>query len=353
VVRSKQHSERDRLIASEASAWSESLPTANAAQRRRFARWLARSPAHLREFLLCHFVDDALSRFDPERQVVITSRKSDSNVVPLSEHLPPGANWRKRSRTSWRRPALAFAAAAVLAVGITLMYFGSSPTVERYQTGIGEQLTVALADGSLIALNAKTSLEVDFGPTARNLHLFKGQAMFTVAHDVHRPFNVRVNSATVKAVGTKFDVRRAGDEAVVSVIEGRVQIEQRHSASTPVSTKPVPMAVTKLERGQGATVRQDGEITPPADVNLIAATAWQERRLIFEDRRLADIADEFAAYVRSPRLVVEGTELSGRLYTGSFDADRPDSFIDYLQRDASIEIVRSEDRVIIRQAMLH
>jgi ferric-dicitrate binding protein FerR (iron transport regulator) len=115
----------------------------------------------------------------------------------------------------------------------------------------------------------------------------------------------------------------------------------------------VPMAVTKLERGQGATVRQDGEITPPADVNLIAATAWQERRLIFEDRRLADIADEFAAYVRSPRLVVEGTELSGRLYTGSFDADRPDSFIDYLQRDASIEIVRSEDRVIIRQAMLH
>lgn len=350
MARTKKSSERNRLIAREASAWSELLPKANAAQRRQFAQWLAQSPAHIREFMLSRFVDDALTRFDPERQFTVTRRKSDSNVVPISEHLSPGAAPRETPRTSWRGPIVG-CAAAVVAVAVALTYLGLRPTADRYQTDVGEQLTVALADGSVVALNANTSLEVSLEPTARDLHLQYGQAMFTVAHDPNRPFNVHVNGATIKALGTKFDVRRARDEAAVAVIEGRVQIEQVRSPETH-ATAAAPVAATKLERGQGATVRQDGAVTAPAEVNLVATTAWQNRRLIFEDRSLADIADEFAAYVRTPKLIVEGAQLSGRLYTGSFDADRPDSFIHYLERDPSIEIVRLEDRVIIRQAML-
>lgn len=126
--RSKKHSqrnrpERNRRIASEASAWSESLPTANATQRRQFAQWLALSPAHVREFLLSHFVDDALARFDPERRLTITPRKNDSNVVALSDHLPASANGRETPRNSWRRGVLG-CAAAVVAVVIALLYFG-------------------------------------------------------------------------------------------------------------------------------------------------------------------------------------------------------------------------------------
>lgn len=351
MVKQRRHSHLDRAAAAEASEWLERLPNATPAEREQFAEWLRQSPVHVRELLLNDFVDDALSRFDSERKLPINLSASDSNVVALTDRMPASdaAPPRRRGRWHW----ISGIAAAVTAVAVTLLYFVWSPNAETYATGVGEQRTIALADGSLVALNVKTELDVDFTPQWRDIHLRSGQALFTVAHDSTRPFRVHVNGTTVNAVGTKFDVRLAGTRTLVYVVEGRVRIEQPELAALTVSLLQSPrLPPVELTPGESAAIRQDGEVDPTAKVNVKIMSGWQSRRLVFEERSLTEIADEFSSYVRSPTLTVEGPELRARLYTGSFEADRLESFIAYLERDPSLEIVRDGDRVVVRPAPL-
>ena len=353
IGKSREHSESDRLSAAEAARWQELLEQATPEQREEFTHWVTRSPTHVREYLLSHCVDAALSRFDPERKIDVSIGADDSNVVPFSVRssvaVEPAPTSDKRT-TFWRTAA---AAAAVIVAGVvTLFYVVPRDRTQVYETSVGEQRTVSLADGSVVALNSNTRLEVRLQPHERNLRLDHGQAMFTVAHDTQRPFRVAVSGVAIRAVGTKFDVRRVGDQATVAVVEGRVQIEPTEPQLPLRSTASVDLPpLPQLSSGQGITILQGGELTPPSEVDIATVSAWQDRRLIFEERSLADVADDFAAYSRKPRLIIEGEALRARLYTGTFDADRPESFVKYLERDPSIEIVRSEDRVIIRSAV--
>lgn len=350
MAKRKRHSYVDRAAAAEASQWLERLPNASAAEREEFTEWLRRSPVHVRELLLSGFVDDALSRFDSERKLPTTPRDADSNVVPLMDRMPPSDGSPGRSKGQWWR-WISGIAAALTAVVVALLYFARGPNTETYATGIGEQRTIALADGSVVTLNVKTELDIDFSPQWRDIHLRSGQALFTVAHDSSRPFRVHVDGTTVQAVGTKFDVRRAGARTLVYVLEGRVRIEQPELAALPVSPVHSPsLPPVEITPGESVTIRQDGEVDPAARVDVSAMSAWRSRRLVFEERPLAEIADEFSAYVRSPTLTVEDAELRARLYTGSFDADRLDSFIDYLARDPSLQLERHGDRIIVRPA---
>jgi transmembrane sensor len=350
VARRRRHSYVDRAAATEASQWLERLPDASMDERQEFAEWLRRSPVHVRELLLSEFVDDALCRFDSERRLSTRLSDADANVVPLRNRMPASdASCQRSGGRSWRW--ITGVAAALTAIFVALLYCTRIPGAETYATSIGEQRTVPLVDGSVVTLNVRTELKVDFTARSRDVYLQAGQALFSVAHDSSRPFRVHVDGTTVQAVGTKFDVRRAGTRTLVYVVEGRVRIEQPELAALRVSPVQSPsLPPVELTPGEAAAIRQDGEVAPSATVDMRALSAWQNRRLIFEERPLAEIADEFSSYVRSPKLIVEGMELRARLYTGSFDADRLDGFIAYLERDPSLEVIGNGDSVIVRPA---
>ncbi|WP_116808520.1 FecR family protein [Steroidobacter cummioxidans] len=339
MAKSKHHSQHDRLVAAEAGRWLERLPTASSAERQQFIAWLKQSPHNVRELLLSHVIDDGLSRIDPQRKLSTELHTGGSNVVEFSELRSPVE--RTTPKTSRRWHWIAAAAATVAAVAATLLYLVQDGT-HTYQTGVGEQLTVALNDGSVVSLNVKTKLEVSLEPKARNIRMVSGQALFTVAHDSTRPFRVFADGSAVNAVGTKFDVHRTSERTEVYVVEGRVNIEHPQAQTARLSN-------VQLTPGQGVTIHSDGAVGPPTKVDIAALSAWQNRRIVFEERSLAEIAEQFSAYVRSPTLVIEGDELRGRLYTGSFDADRVETFISYLQRDRSLTIERQGTRVIVRR----
>jgi transmembrane sensor len=114
------------------------------------------------------------------------------------------------------------AAAAALVGGVGL--WAARP--QRLDTRLGEIRRVPLADGSLVAINTKTALEVAMKPKSRRIVLKEGEAWFQVAKDPQRPFVVAAGAVRVRAVGTAFSVRR-GDEAGagvdVMVTEGVVE----------------------------------------------------------------------------------------------------------------------------------
>src|SRR5690606_41756429 len=97
---------------------------------------------------------------------------------------------------------------------------------EPFLTSIGEQRDFTLEDGSSLAVNTGSLVEVlRLDGSARELRLRRGEALFSVAHDPSRPFRVEVGGHTVEAVGTEFDIR-LHEGGVIDVVgtEGRARL---------------------------------------------------------------------------------------------------------------------------------
>lgn len=62
---------------------------------------------------------------------------------------------------------------------------------------------------------------------ARLLELDRGEALFRVARDAARPFQVRIDDRVIEALGTQFNVYRRADDVLLTVVEGRVSVMSR------------------------------------------------------------------------------------------------------------------------------
>ena len=93
-------------------------------------------------------------------------------------------------------------------------------------SGPGEQLRVTLPDGSIVRLNAGSSLQFPekFDLKSRNVNL-TGEAFFEVTKDPEHPFVVRCGHFTTTVLGTAFNVKGFQQENVtVTVARGKVKI---------------------------------------------------------------------------------------------------------------------------------
>ena len=142
-----------------------------------------------------------------------------------------------------RRIGLSLAAglAGILVAGTA--YFGyyenAVPQVADFDTTVGELKSVTLSDGSTVQLNTNSRVEVRFSSAERRVHLTRGEAYFSVAHNPRRPFSVYAANGIVTAVGTAFTVRLREQDAVeVTVEKGRVALSTLSEAGPAISRKP-------------------------------------------------------------------------------------------------------------------
>lgn len=185
-----------------------------------------------------------------------------------------------------------------------------------YSTRIGEQRLVVLQDGSRVRLNTDTKLRVRFGPNERRVILAKGEAFFEAAHDVGKPFVVEADGARVRAVGTKFDVRRNSGGVEVTLVEGRVQVGR---AQTPNEAILLP--------NQRLTVTPAG-LSLPAAVDGLQAASWTTGRLVFHAVPLAAAVHEINRYTNRKIVLDIPAGLAGQPVSGSFDPGDPKAFVE-------------------------
>jgi transmembrane sensor len=232
-------------------------------------------------------------------------------------------------------PRVAVTAAITLAVLAGTSYFLLSP--QRFQTALGEQRSVVLNDDSVVTLNTSSSIEVRMAKDRRTVTLLSGEALFQVAHDASRPFDVKTGDTTIRAVGTQFDVDRRAAGTTVTVVEGKVAVFTAPGISKDGEAGNLPLTageqLTLAPQSKSHTVR----------ANVAAATAWTQRKLIFEHRPLGEVAEEFNRYnhqiidIRSP-------ELRSEEVTGVFQTNDPDSFMTFLAKIPDVNIERSADK---------
>jgi transmembrane sensor len=313
-------------ISQQAAHWWVGLHNVevSAAEKREFGEWVALAPECVEACLRIAQVHAAVSRADvrwPETSVEDLVRDAlaapEDSVVPLRPHIP----WKRleKREEEHRRPVLRWAAGLVVSVLIAafLSWWFMLAGNEQFQTKVGEQHSVVLADGSRVTLNTASKIEVRLRAGHRVVKLLQGEALFEVTHDAQRPFDVYAGNVVVRAVGTRFDIDRRATRTAVTVVEGRVAMIAAGSAT---GTLPVLSARDRVivdAAGPGAVEH---------NVNLAEATAWTQHQLVFHHRPLGEIAEEFNRY-NVGRIEIRSPSLREQEVTGTFRSNDVASFI--------------------------
>lgn len=332
-------------IAEQAAGWLLELETGGTPEQEAFRRWVGESPLHVEAFLWASSVDELLTHVDPAREIAIDltpAHPHPAAVVNLAEYAAQVDPPQRQHEFRWRWAAAA-AIVALIASGWWLT--SDSRGWQSYSTAIGEQRSVLLADGSTVHINTGSRVDVRFSPQGRDVRLLAGEALFNVQRNPARPFRVHAAGAVVQAVGTQFDVYQRAANTMVSVLEGRVKISSEPKVK--IAPSAVPPAHT-LDAGEQADVSATGTITQHSHMDAVQVTAWRQRRLVFSNDTLADIAAEFNRYNEAPKILVEGDATRERRYAAGFDADDPESLLQFLAKDPTLEVERTAGELVIR-----
>jgi transmembrane sensor len=312
-----------RTLAEQAADWDIRLRSAacTAADREAFAAWCAAEPAHAEAF-------DGL-------QLGIGALKDAYATSPRLRAMRDQARSLKPAPQPWRIAAgIAAAVLAVSAIGgfvytqqgrdgsslATMELPRGAPSV--YQTAVGERTDVTLSDGSVVTLNTRSRLVVNYTEGRRDVTLVAGQAMFNVARNATRPFVVTAGSRQVTALGTAFDVRLDRRQVKVTLIEGKVKVEPARGSLW----RALPMGERDLAPGQQLIASNTTPVVSVAAANVAVETSWREGVVVFNDTPLAQAVAEINRYAAEP-ITVGDRELGELRINGRFRTNEPGAFL--------------------------
>lgn len=147
----------------------------------------------------------------------------------------------------------AVAAVLLLAAGGGWWYFSGKIGVVTYAT-METQQSVSLPDGSTVVIGpqSRLSLARGFNKTNRRIALMDGEARFDVVHRADQPFEVDMDAATVRDIGTSFTIDKTADSIVVRVISGRIAfIQNENRKSTEIAAGGAICLYTGSRRAEG------------------------------------------------------------------------------------------------------
>jgi transmembrane sensor len=302
--------------------------------------WIHESPLNAEAFARIEEISHALCAIPIPAGVpaALLERDRYDASVPIGE-------WKPRRVPRWRWAALGVAASFGL---IALVAVWKTPAATNaFETSVGENRSVTLADGSIVALGGDTRIEVALSQNVRAIELTRGEALFKVAKDSARPFKVRAGDATIVAVGTEFNVERDSDRAVVSVTEGRVVVNP-FTGLLPVSLlqefKPKLRSV-HVSAGQQTTAGSAG-IEEPTKMED-PATGWQIGHLAFRLQPLRYVLEEVNRYADKP-IVLETESMGALVITGTVERENIGGWIKSLEHAFDLQATEEADQIVLR-----
>jgi transmembrane sensor len=318
-------------IEAEASEWLIRLERdSSPAQQVSFAQWIAADARNRAVFVR---LEKTWRHADVLRKLRPLDGEVDENII--DKFGEPGAIVIAPRRNRWL-PWIAVAASLLIVAlgGVSWVSFTRSEW-QAYRTEQGGFQRISLQDGSTAFLNTNSEIRVKMTAARREVVLSRGEALFTVAHDTHRPFDVTAADTVVRAVGTAFSVRLSDQQQVdVIVTEGRVAIDPPDDSldsKLPQQQVALPQLST-LAAGETVSVkaRKKTNVHKIAAEDMTRKLAWTQGRLWFDRVTLAEAVTEFNRYNRR-QLIIDDSAIATLHIGGAFDATDLDSFLAALQ----------------------
>jgi transmembrane sensor len=288
---------------------------------------------------------------------------------PQTTGAGTGATHLDRPPNFWRRGALA--ASLALAATAALTWYVSTLGPD-YHTPIGGLASVPMTDGSKIMLNTDSAIRLAVTEKERRVQLERGEAFFDVAKDPDRPFVVSAGNKRVVAVGTKFSVRRNGNDLRVFVTEGKVRFEDDSlgSASRDSVEPANPLPDLSVYSGSArpkkivpndgnAMLLAAGTIARAGDSGVVVQErplsevedylSWRSGYLTFRDIPLADAVSEFNRY-NERKIFIQDPSVAAIRFSGKVRPTSFEGFVRLLESAFAIRAEHMDGRIVLTEA---
>ncbi|MED5594015.1 FecR family protein [Janthinobacterium sp. P210006] len=289
MSRGAMHGQRADAIAEQAAHWIVRLSADDPAERDTaqagYAAWKAADPLH---------ATAAAGMENVLRQLNAVREPAGGDHRPARAALAAIAPRRQRLRQLAAASAVAvLALTSALAVSERPAYL-----LADLRSPTGQWRTHTLADGSHITLGSGSAVNVHFNAGERHVELVQGDILVDVAKDAQRPFIVDSGQAAIRALGTRFTVRRDDDATILSMLESKV------SAQVPQHPANI------VQAGQRTRITEDG-VGPITAIDAASVQeAWRAHQLVIDDQPLADVLDELARH-RPGQLHYDREQIAG------------------------------------------
>jgi len=319
-------SERNRRLNAECREWLTLLESGDAtgADHNRFQAWLRADPRHERAYARLQLLWNELGEL---RHV--------ADLEPLS--LPSSS---APPRLGWMHPSWAAAAAIVALTLLAVWNWLAAPPAhtiaaeaafdQGYSTRMAEVREISLPDGSTMTLGARSQASVRFTAHERRVRLEQGEAFFDVAKNPARPFYVEAANATLRVVGTRFEVHRGSGRVRIAVAEGIVAVDGNQAP---------------LTSGQRIHVLANGTLTPIETITDSSIGAWRQGRLIYESATLEEIVADLSRY-RSD-VALSSADVGRLRITAGLRIEQIDQFLNGLPAILPVQVIRAGTLITI------
>jgi transmembrane sensor len=266
---------------------------------------------------------DACASLQKVKQRAVEVRQQRDVVVPL------------RNEYSW----LKIAAAIFFIAGCAWISFNrfANPQVQ-FETQAVVKIDT-LPDGSVVTLNKYARLDHPgkFSGNQRLVSLVKGEAFFNVTHNKAKPFIITAGVATIKVVGTSFNVKNKNDMVEIIVETGQVEV-----------TNSLNKLMITLKPGEVALFNSNTRkfIKRHNQDNLYQY--YRGKNLVYKNiplSRLVAVLNE--AY--GANIVIERKELNNMLMAGNLKIDdNLDEIVEVIRITLKITVEKKQDKISLK-----
>jgi ferric-dicitrate binding protein FerR (iron transport regulator) len=242
---------------------------------------------------------------------------------------------------------------------------------------MGSRAQFTLADGTVVTLNAGSTLRTDnhFGINDRIVEL-EGEGYFKVAKDKIKPFIVKTPYLKVTALGTEFNVKAYSIDKTIetTLVNGSVKIEpnsdggkgeitilQPNQKLTFYKEDPRIEDNSKKPAGKSQTEIKPVKVQSTAsavrlvkeNVNIEPVVSWKESRWIFENQSLSQMAVDLERKF-DVQILFASERLKSYRFTGTILAEPIEQVLEVMSITAPIDfklngrvVTLSEDKDLI------
>jgi transmembrane sensor len=245
----------------------------------------------------------------------------------------------RRTVRTTLKPWFAMAATVVLGGAATLAWFSARHSLDSgqqsYSTPIAGRGQSVLPDGSKVDLGAGSRITTQYSDTTRGVTVDSGEAFFSVKKDARRPFVVTAGNLRVIAVGTAFDVRRAGDQVVVAVEEGKVRVSDTAGSGPDLAA---------VGAGEQAVYREKVRSLALGQIKLADAASWRDGILKYEHEPLSVVVADLNRY-STRKIVIGDPSIASLPFTGTVFSTRIDDALHAFSDVFPVTLIEHADSI--------
>ena len=242
----------------------------------------------------------------------------DENTVSVIEIHSP-----KNSRL-WLRN-IAAAAIAIIALSACFYFFRIyspghpvSARLTELKTNNGSIAKIRLADGTLVTLNALSTLTYPKNFTGKTREVFlNGEAFFDVAKDHSHPFIVHTNQSDIQVLGTAFDIKsyKNDPQFEATLFRGSIQATLKDNPTIKVILKPTDKL---LIQHTSYSLTKETYFDDSNTLNI--ETAWMNNKLVFKNEPFEQLANSLERKYGN-NIIFKNDLLKSIKFTGEFEKE--------------------------------